>query len=362
MCIIVNMMQVQHLRGATGQGALVVLCGGVSAEHDVSLASARSVITAIADRCHVRPIVIDREGRALSERDSRERLGLSAVDGAAGGPPRPLTALALAPDEVVFPLLHGPFGEDGSVQGWLRLMGATYVGSGVHASAVGMDKLSMKAVLAAHGLAQVAYRGVRWSDHRSDPDATLATLDTLGYPLFVKPANLGSSLGIHRVTDRNELRAALDDAFGYDHRVIVEAAVEGVRELEVAVLGNETPRSSPVGEIRYTSAFYDYEAKYTPGSAELLIPAALDADLAERARAMALRAFQAIDAAGLARVDLFLDERTGTLYLNEINTMPGFTATSMYPRLWAAAGIDYPDLIAMLVALARERRDGGSGG
>ena len=357
MCIMVTMMQMRNVRTQASRGALVVLCGGVSEEHDVSLASARSVIRAIDGRLSVRPVVIDRAGGAWDEAASRALLGL---DGGACSPPsgRPsdLTRIELGPDDVVFPLLHGPYGEDGSVQGWLRLIDAPYVGSGVHASAVGMDKLSMKAVFAAHALPQVPYRGVRWRDDQADPGATLQALEPLGLPLFVKPANLGSSLGIHRVDAAGDLRAALDDAFRFDRRVIVEAAVTPVRELEVAVLGNDRPRSSPVGEIRYASRFYDYDAKYTPGGAELLIPAPVAPDVAERAQALALRAFEAIDGAGLARVDLFLDEATSALYVNEINTMPGFTATSMYPRLMDAAGVAYADLIEQLVALARERR------
>jgi len=333
-------------------GTLVVLCGGVSAEHDVSLASARSVLQALGHSRPVRPVVIDRSGRAWDEPTSRGILGLP------GGSETPgtsfdLTHLPLTSRDVVFPLLHGPYGEDGSVQGWLRLGGHAYVGSGVHASAVGMDKLTMKAVFATHALPQVAYRGLHHERYRRDPSAALSALEPLGWPRFVKPANLGSSLGIHRATDAVELQRALDDAFRYDRRVIVEAAVPAVRELEVAILGADDAEASPVGEIRYSAAFYDYEAKYTPGAAELLIPAPIDAALAERARTLALQAFHAIDATGLARVDLFYDERANALYLNEINTMPGFTATSMYPRLWQAAGLPYPELIERLVELAR---------
>lgn len=355
MCMMANMRQMSHERGCA-LGTLVVLCGGVSEEHEVSLASARSVIRAIDGRLRVRPVVIDRDGRAWDEPDSRALLGLDGAASAPRGAPFDLTGLELGPDDVVFPLLHGPYGEDGSVQGWLRLRGARFVGSGVHASAVGMDKLSMKAVFAAHGLPQVAYRGVTWHELHRDRPGVLARLGALGLPLFVKPANLGSSLGIQRVDDRADLPAALDDAFRFDRRVIVEAGVTPVRELEVAVLGNAEPDSTPVGEIRYQSRFYDYDAKYTPGRAELIIPAALEPGLAERARALALAAYGAIDGAGLARVDLFLASATGDLYVNEINTMPGFTTTSMYPKLWEAAGVAYPDLIERLVALALEAR------
>ena len=345
------MQQIRQLPEADRAGTLVVLCGGMSDEHEVSLASARSVLGAIGGRRPVRPVVITRRGTLLSDRASR-----ALLDGT-GGPPnddeRHLSSLTLAPEDVVFPLLHGPFGEDGSVQGWLRMLGVAHVGSGVHASAVGMDKLSMKAVFASSGLPQVAYRGLTWHRYRPAPDAVIASLAPLGFPLFVKPANLGSSVGIHKAADAAALRAALDDAFRFDRRVIVEAAVPGVRELEVAVLGNDEPQLSPVGEIRYDGAFYDFHAKYTPGAAQLLIPAPIAAPLAERATRLALTAFEAIDAAGLARVDLFYDEAADRLLVNEINTMPGFTATSMYPRLWAAAGVAYDDLVERLVALAR---------
>jgi D-alanine-D-alanine ligase len=345
----------QHIRQVSetgGDGTLVVLCGGMSDEHEVSLASARSVIAAIGTRRPVRPVVITRRGTLLSDRASRAVLdgGGEQTDDAEE---RDLANLALAPSDVVFPLLHGPFGEDGSVQGWLRMLGIAHVGSGVHASAVGMDKLSMKAVFASNGLPQVAYRGLTWRRYHPAPEAAVASLAPLGFPLFVKPANLGSSVGIHKADDASALRDALDDAFRYDRRVIVEAAVPGVRELEVAVLGNDDPQVSPVGEIRYDGVFYDYHAKYTPGAAQLIIPAPIADALAERATSLARAAFEAIDAAGLARIDLFYDPAADRLLVNEINTMPGFTATSMYPRLWAAAGIPYHDLVDRLVALAR---------
>ena len=345
------MQPIRHVPHA-GAGTLVVLCGGMSDEHEVSLDSARSVIGAIGGRRPVRPVVITRRGMLLSDRAGRALLDGSG-DAAGDADERDLASLELAPDDVVFPLLHGPYGEDGSVQGWLRMLGVAHIGSGVHASAVGMDKLSMKAVFAAHGLPQVAYRGVTWRRYRQAPDATVASLATLGLPLFVKPANLGSSVGIHRAADESALRAALDDAFRYDRRVIVEAAVPEVRELEVAILGNGDPQASPVGEIQYDGAFYDYHAKYTPGAARLLIPAPIAAPVAERATLLARTAFEAIDAAGLARVDLFYDDSADRLLVNEINTMPGFTATSMYPRLWDAAGIPYDELVERLVALAR---------
>lgn len=359
--------------GTTTNGTLIVLCGGMSEEHDVSLASARSVLAALPHRS-VRPLVIDRDGCLLDETTSRARLGLpparsSGANSHLSAPAsvsapashrRPpvaaaVAALRLAPDDVVFPLLHGPFGEDGCVQGLLRLMDVPYVGSSVLASAVGMDKLTMKAVFAARGLPQVAHLGIARHVYDADRDAAAAEARTLGFPLFVKPANLGSSLGIARASDDAGLASALAAAFRFDRRVIVEAAVVGARELEVAVLGNEAPALSPVGEIRYRGAFYDYASKYQPGGADLVIPAPVPEEVAARATALARNAFEAIDGAGLARVDLFYDETSDTVYVNEINTMPGFTATSMYPRLWAAAGLAFDQLVERLVELARDR-------
>ncbi|MFO7545076.1 MAG: D-alanine--D-alanine ligase family protein [Trueperaceae bacterium] len=386
---------------------VLLLCGGQSGEHDVSLASARSVLEAAAD-LDVTPLVIGRDGRLLSASSSRSVLGLPAAtydrtldrsddatrplgtspgatlpdgtspdltlpdatrpdgtlpDGVSG---RAATLVddgvagALSPlrgrFDVVFPLLHGPYGEDGSVQGLLKTMGLPFVGSGVLGSAVGMDKLTMKAVFAAHGLPQVAYRGVTRSAWSRDRAGVAATLRDLPMPLFVKPANLGSSIGIRRVDEETHLQEAVDHALAFDRRVIVEQGVVGARELEVAVLGNDEPQVSPVGEIRYGTGFYDYDTKYTDGRAELIIPAALPAAVAERGREMALRAFQAVDAAGMARVDFFLLPDGETLLLNEINTIPGFTRHSMYPRLWAAAGLSYSDLVRRLVTLALEAR------
>ncbi|MBA2666009.1 MAG: D-alanine--D-alanine ligase [Trueperaceae bacterium] len=344
---------------------VVLLCGGPSDEHDVSLASARSVIGAVGGRLHLLPLVLDRGGRLLGHDDSRRALeatpiggdGTIALTASSGPPPRlDVEALALRPDDVVFPLLHGPFGEDGSVQGLLKLLGVAHVGSGVLASAVGMDKLTMKAVFAAHGLPQVAYGGVTAAAWCRDRDGATGSLAHLRWPRFVKPANLGSSIGIARVDDMAAFGSAVDVALSFDRRVIVEEAVQSARELEIAVLGNDDPQLSPIGEIRFDATFYDYATKYTQGRARLEIPAALPERVAETVRSVALRAFDAIDAAGLARVDLFYDEAADAVTLNEINTMPGFTATSMYPRLWEAGGVPYADLVERLVTLALERR------
>jgi D-alanine-D-alanine ligase len=260
--------------------------------------------------------------------------------------------------DVWFPILHGPNGEDGTVQGLLKLMQVPFVGSGVLGSAMGMDKIAMKTAFAQAGLPQVKYIALNRSQVWSNPCVFPKLCDqieaTLGYPCFVKPANLGSSVGISKVRSRTELETALDNAATYDRRLIVEASV-ACRELECAVLGNDHPKASVVGEITYQSDFYNYETKYSGGKADLLIPAPVPDAIATEIQEMALEAFAAIDAAGLARVDFFYVEATGKVLINEINTLPGFTATSMYPRLWAASGISFPELVDQLIQLALER-------
>ena len=336
---------------------VLLLCGGESGEHEVSLSSARSVMRAVGEKFSITPLVIDKGGRLLPAQDSLGALGAGQAEAGEGS----LELVQLtngngkAAFDVVFPLLHGPNGEDGTIQGLLELLDLPYVGSGVLGSAVGMDKLMMKSVFAAQGLPQVAYRGITRAQWRNDHEAVLERID-LPFPLFVKPANLGSSVGIAKARHRDELRGALDDAFRFDRRVIVEQGVEGARELEVGVLGNDDPQASPVGEIRFDSEFYDYGTKYTEGLSQLSIPAQVPQHIAERCRDLARKAFTAIDAAGLARVDFFYLEEENELLLNEINTMPGFTVTSMYPKLWEAAGLPYPELVARLVELALERR------
>ncbi|MDQ3397295.1 MAG: D-alanine--D-alanine ligase [Deinococcota bacterium] len=338
---------------------VLLLCGGRSEEHEVSLASARSVLAAAGERLAITPLVISKSGRRLSEEASKRALmnGHAHTSGTsleADSLPS-LLSLPAGRFDVVFPLLHGPWGEDGSVQGLLKLLGLPFVGSGVLGSAVGMDKLMMKAVFAAHGFPQVPYEGVSRKDWAEEPERVVARLETLGYPLFVKPANLGSSVGIGKATDKRTLERALGEAARHDRRIIVERGLNEVRELEVAILGNDRPEASAVGEIRYGSDFYDYEAKYSEGKAQLIIPAPLPRRVSEQCRAIALSAFSAIDGAGLARVDFFYTPNQ-RLYLNEINTMPGFTTTSMYPKLWQQGGLGYPDLISRLVELALEAR------
>lgn len=336
---------------------VLLLCGGRSAEHEVSLASARSVLAATAGRVAWQPRVMDRAGRWLSADASAVVLAQPITGPAPDAPDGPLLDLeALAAADVVFPLLHGPYGEDGRLQGALEMLGVPYVGSGVLGSAVAMDKLVMKGLLASAGLPQVAYLGLGRQAWRQDPEAAAAKAEALGWPLFVKPANLGSSIGVSRVDGPWCLQTSLAKAFEHDRRVIVEAAASGARELEVAVLGVDRPEASVVGEIRFQSAFYDYETKYTDDMAELLVPAPIPPAVAERCRELALEAFAAVDAAGLARVDFFWSEADDRLWVNEINTIPGFTATSMYPRLWQASGLPYADLALELIRLAGQQR------
>jgi D-alanine-D-alanine ligase len=259
--------------------------------------------------------------------------------------------------DVWFPIVHGPNGEDGTVQGLLKLMQVPCVGSGVLASSVGMDKLAMKDIFAQAGLSQVRYLAVtrrEVEDTRAFSEICDHIEAKLGYPCFVKPANLGSSVGIAKVRTRLELEAALSHAATLDRRLIVEAGVTA-REVECAVLGNDQPQASVLGEISFESDFYDYETKYTVGKADLFIPASLPPAIATKIQEMAIQAFIALDGAGISRADFFYVEATGEVLINEVNTMPGFTATSMYPQLWAASGIPFPDLVDRLVQLALER-------
>jgi D-alanine-D-alanine ligase len=254
--------------------------------------------------------------------------------------------------------MHGPFGEDGSIQGFLEMAGVPYVGAGVLGSALGMDKAVQKVLFRAAGIPVVEHDVVHERDWEEDPLAVEARAADLGYPLFSKPATLGSSVGVVRVREPAGLRPALEEAFRYGRKAVLEAAVEGAREVEVAVLGNDDPVASVAGEIVPKGhAFYDYEAKYLDEhGAELLIPASLDEATHEEVRRLAVAAFEAVDCAGMARVDFFV-RPTGEILLNEINTIPGFTQISMYPKLWAASGVSYPELIDRLIELAIERHE-----
>lgn len=347
-----------------------VLFGGKSGEHEVSLRSARSVIDGFdPERYDVTLLAIDKQGRWLP---GQEAVQLLADPGGKDQPEGRLkpslpagaaqTAGELVPRgeslsglDVVFPVLHGPLGEDGTVQGLLELAGVPYVGCGVAASAVGMDKATCKAVFAAHGLPQVPYMALKRRRWQADPEAVLDAIEgRLPYPVFVKPANLGSSVGISKATERSGLRRALDEAARYDRRLVVEQGIDA-REIEVSVLGNDEPLASLPGEVRPQREFYDYAAKYITDDSELLIPAPLTPEQTAEVQRLAVAAFLAIDGAGLARVDFLLDRQTGQLFLNEVNTLPGFTSISMYPKLWAASGLLFPRLLDRLIELALER-------
>ena len=352
-----------------------VIFGGRSGEHEVSLSSAESVINALdKTKYEVIPIGIAKDGRWIASENPLEALKAGDCESdalvALLGDPTQKALMRLEPEEtspgayravklseldVVFPVLHGPYGEDGTVQGLLELAGIPYVGAGVLASAVGMDKAVMKAVFRAHGLPVVEHIVVKRKRWESDPESVMDEAEqALGYPCFVKPANLGSSVGISKARDREELRRALELAARYDRKMLVERAVNA-REIECSVLGNDDPIASVPGEVIPHREFYDYIAKYVPGESDLVIPAPIPEETAELVRELAVRAFLAVDCAGMARVDFFLDRDTGQLYVNELNTIPGFTATSMYPKMWEASGIPYPELLDRLIELALER-------
>ncbi len=356
---------------------LLLLFGGQSAEHDVSRVSAVAVARALdPNRYDVVPVAITREGRwLLADRaraaletgefpsafdvdgppvrlaDRRPGLGSSVVRLESGG--NPLGAV-----DVAFPLLHGPYGEDGTVQGLLELAGLPYVGSGVLGSAVGMDKVMMKRAFTACGLATPRTIALR------DDGVTKAELDraedALGYPCFVKPANLGSSVGVSKATDRAGLEEAVELALRFDEWILVEEGVAG-REIEVAVLGDRPPEASLPGEIVPGADFYTYEDKYLDGSAELRAPADLDPDRVAEIRRLAVAAFEACRCEAMARVDFFLEDPGRGFLVNEVNTIPGFTPISMYPRLWEVTGVPYPELLDRLVALALERHERRAG-
>jgi len=352
---------------------VAVLFGGRSAEHEVSCLSARSVIDALdPERTEVIPIGITREGRwhrvagapALPSESGRmpeitEGSG-GAVELTAEGTSTEIVGAdgSREPIDVVFPVLHGPYGEDGTVQGLLELAGVPYVGAGVLGSAIGMDKDVQKRLFLAAGLPVGPYEAVRESAWRDDPETAEAAAEALGYPLFTKPASLGSSVGVSKVRDRTELAGGLDEAFRYARDALVEKAAEGAREIECSVLGNDDPVASVAGEIAPEGhEFYDYEAKYLDEhGARLLIPADLKPGVLEEVQRLAVAAFVAVKCAGMARVDFFLlgeDE----LWVNELNTIPGFTSISMYPKLWEASGLAYGDLVERLLDLAVERHE-----
>jgi D-alanine-D-alanine ligase len=348
-----------------------VLFGGRSGEHEVSLASARNVIEALNQAGHtVVPIGISPQGHWLTNGAALAQLtgesvasGVHALVEATQGAantwallPQAMADAPLPTIDVIFPVLHGTYGEDGTVQGLLEMANLPYVGSGVLASALGMDKAVAKQLFAHAGLRQADFRVVLRKNWQQHAENVLDSLEAhFAYPCFVKPANLGSSIGISKVRNRQELAAGLTYAARYDRKLVVEEAVAHVREIEVSVLGNEDPLISIPGEIVPGNEFYDYAAKYLDDNSQLLIPALIEPALVQEAQEMALLAYRTLDCTGLARVDFLLNDLSKTLYLNELNTMPGFTRHSMYPKLWEASGVRYPDLVDRLIALAVER-------
>ncbi len=363
--------------------------GGRSGEHEVSLQTALAVLQAFDfEKYEIKPFYITPAGEwrsgqpmitppaAVSELrfggGSSDGPGRALEDGVADPGIQPLlgrmsgSALAETSEgsaadngrtiDVMFPLLHGTFGEDGTIQGLFEMAGLPYVGAGVLASSVGMDKVAMKMMFAQVGLPQVEFRYFTRFDWKHRRDACIEEAEALHYPCFVKPANLGSSVGISKARNRAELAEAVENALRYDRKAIVEAFVDA-REIEVSVLGNDEPRASVPGEILSSNEFYDYKAKYVDGKSVMEIPANIPADTAEAVRAMALRAFRAIDGSGLCRADFFLRRSDGAILINEVNTMPGFTPFSMYPLLWKESGVSYRELLDTLIRLAIERHE-----
>jgi D-alanine-D-alanine ligase len=368
-----------------------VIYGGRSGEHEVSVASAASILKHLdRTRYEPLPIRIEKDGRwTIADRLPTAISAAEVIEHARVATARPLrpgreTVLVAHPSEdtlltierqppsksavdveqavvtglgldVVFPVLHGPFGEDGTVQGLLELANVPYVGAGVMASAVGMDKAAMKVHFAARGLPVAAWVAFTAADWRRDSTRVSSAALALGLPLFVKPANLGSSVGISKVKSDAELAPALEMALAFDRKVVIEAAVPDAREIECAVIGNDDPLASVAGEIIPSREFYDYEAKYLDDASQTVIPADLTPAQVDEVRRLAIEAFRAIDGAGMARVDFLLSRTTGALYVNEINTIPGFTTISMFAKLWEASGLSYPALVDRLIELAVER-------
>ena len=377
-----------------------VLFGGRSGEHEVSLLSAASVLNAIdKDKYEVVPIGITKDGRWLTaehaenlltgklvleprnlragDPQNTEAAAVLARGEAAIVPPEPVhrqsglmpfqtdaTPMRRASDrainvDVIFPVLHGTFGEDGTIQGLLELADIPYVGAGVLGSAAGMDKDIMKSLFIAAGLPIVKHVTILRRDWENDPKKVEKQVAKLKYPVFVKPANLGSSVGISKAHSKKELGPAIEEAAKFDRKIVIEQGVGGTkekaREIECSVLGNDEPQASIPGEIVPIKEFYDYDAKYLDEGSELIIPAKLTKKETAKVQELGIKAFKAVDCSGLARVDFLMDPKTRKIYLNEINTMPGFTAISMYPKLWAASGLEYSELIDRLVQLGIER-------
>ncbi len=350
-----------------------IIFGGRSGEHEVSYYSAISIIKAInKDKYTIVPIGITKEGRWISPEETAQALQSGKIEGRSSvillNDPSSKALIrinnnqkldkspALEKLDVIFPVLHGPYGEDGTVQGLLELANIPYVGAGVAASAISMDKDLMKTIFKQHALPLLKWITIKRKNWQKDKQRVLALIqDTFKYPIFVKPTNLGSSVGITKVHRAKELEKAINLASSYDRKILIEQGVEEVREIECSILGNDEPQVSAVGEVRPAREFYDYDSKYLDEKTQLIVPADLPEEVSRKIQEIALCAFKAIDAAGMARVDFFVTEKENKIYLNEINTIPGFTSVSMYPRMWEASGISYTDLIDKLIQLAFER-------
>jgi len=340
---------------------VAVLFGGRSGEHDVSLMSARSVLSVLDPaKYDVTQIGITHDGKWLTGEDVLEKFESGKLDG--------LEHFVLSPDpsdatrhsshvDVFFPVLHGTFGEDGTLQGLFELANVAYIGAGVVGSSVGMDKGVFKDVMVANQIPVVDTMVVLRAEIEKDMVAVIEKAEMVSdYPLFTKPANLGSSVGVTKCSNRSDLQEGLMEAASFDRRVLVQKGIRDAREIEVSVLGNDDPVASVPGEVLPSREFYSYESKYIDGTSGLLIPANLPADVSERICEYAVRAYKAIDCAGMARVDFFVEKDTNKIYLNELNTIPGFTKISMYPKLWEASGLPYNKLVDRLIELAMERK------
>lgn len=349
---------------------IAVLFGGRSGEHEVSLMSARSVLSVMdADKYEITQVGITHDGRWFTGANALEALENETTDG--------LEQVIFSPDpserglyvlrdtqyikltdiDVFFPVMHGTYSEDGTMQGLLEMADVAYVGAGVAGSAVGMDKGIFKDVMVANDIPVVDTLVVLRREIEEDLEAVIHKAEAMcAYPIFTKPANLGSSVGITKCNNRSDLQEGLIEAAAYDRRVLVQRGIKNVREIEVSVLGNDDPQASVPGEVEPSREFYSYESKYVDGTSGLLIPAPIPAETSELIRQIAVRAYKAIDCAGMARVDFMLEKDTNTIYLNELNTIPGFTKISMYPKLWEATGLPYAELVDRLIELALERK------
>lgn len=354
-----------------------LIFGGRSGEHEVSLASAKAIMENLdRDKYEIVPIGITKQGswllgteptRLLAvEQDVEQSHQVATTAVTLTGDPTVRRLIPLQGQEplqengtldIIFPVMHGPYGEDGTLQGLLEMANVPYVGCGVLGSALGMDKEKMKMIFQSVGLPNVDYLVFRRSQWEHSPEDVMHTIEQrLGYPCFAKPVNLGSSVGVNKAHNRAELSHAMQIAAEYDRKIIIEQGID-CRELETAILGNDAPIASIVGEVVASGEFYDYNAKYIDNKSQVIIPANISQEIVEEVRRQALKAFLALDLSGLARIDFFLERATGKIYINEVNTLPGFTQISMYSKLWAASGIPYSELLDRLIELAQERYD-----